>query len=127
MTRDRNASGALWPGSYNQPIADRQYTDTKSAQQAELDVVQFLQVTMCVSTDIWMCLLSAAIGGIISFLVLKFWNSPQTKAKRRPKIPVEHDERQGQDTMLTLYSGEWKRFVETKGKKKIEKMSNSSV
>ena len=29
--------------------------------------------------------------------------------------------------MPTLYSGEWKRFVETKGKKKIEKMSNSSV
>ena len=50
---------------------------------------------MCVSKDIWMCLLSAAIGGIISFLVLKFWNSPQTEAKRRPKIPVEHDERQG--------------------------------
>ena len=49
---------------------------------------------MCVSKDIWMCLLSAAIGGIISFLVLKFWNSPQTEATRRPKIPVEHDERE---------------------------------
>ena len=49
---------------------------------------------MCVSKDIWMCLLSAAIGGIISFLVLKFWNSRQTEATRRPKIPVEHDERE---------------------------------
>lgn len=50
---------------------------------------------MCVSQYILMHLLSAAIGGIISFLVLKFWNSPQTEATRRPKIPVEHDERQG--------------------------------
>ena len=82
---------------------------------------------MCVSKDIWMCLLSPAIGGIISFLLFKFWNSPQTEATMRPKIPVEHDERERQDTMLTLYSGEWKRFVETKGKKKIGKMSNSSV
>ena len=49
---------------------------------------------MCVSQDIWMYILSAAIGGIISFLVLKFWNSPQTEATRSPKIPVEHDERQ---------------------------------
>ena len=49
---------------------------------------------MCVSKDIWMCLLSATLGGIISFLVLKFWNSPQTEATRRPKIPVEHDERE---------------------------------
>ena len=49
---------------------------------------------MCVSNDIWRCLLSAAIGGIISFLLLKFWNSPQTEATMRPKIPVEHDERE---------------------------------
>ena len=49
---------------------------------------------MRVSKDIWMCLLSAAIGGIISFLLLKFWNSPQTEATMRPKIPVEHDERE---------------------------------
>ena len=60
-------------------------------EQKELKVVK----KMCVSKDIWMCLLSAAIGGIISFLMLKFWNSPRTEAKRRPKIPVEHDERQG--------------------------------
>ena len=60
-------------------------------QRKELKVAK----KMCVSKDIWMCLLSAAIGGIISFLMLKFWNSPQTEAKRRPKIPVEHDERQG--------------------------------
>ena len=79
--------GALWPGSWNQPIADRQFRT--STQQKGLTAVK-----MCVSKDIWMCLLSAAIGGIISFLVLKFWNSPQTKAKRRPKIPVEHDERE---------------------------------
>ena len=49
---------------------------------------------MCVSKDIWMCLLSPAIGGIISFLLFKFWNSPQTEATMRPKIPVEHDERE---------------------------------
>ena len=49
---------------------------------------------MCVSQDIWMYVLSAAIGGIISFLVLKFCNSPQNEATRRPKVPVEHDERQ---------------------------------
>ena len=49
---------------------------------------------MCVSQDIWMYVLSAAIGGIISFLVLKFCNSPQNEATRRLKVPVEHDERQ---------------------------------
>ena len=41
-----------------------------------------------------MYLLSAAIGGIISFLVLKLWNSPETEATRKPKVKVEHDERQ---------------------------------
>ena len=48
---------------------------------------------MCVSQNIWMYFLSTAIGGLISFLVLKFWNSPKNEATRRPKIPVEHDER----------------------------------
>ena len=81
--------GALWPGSWNQPIADRQYTQHRTQQQALKGVKK-----MCVSKDIWMCLLSAAIGGIISFLVLKFWNSPQTDATMRPKTPVEHDERE---------------------------------
>ena len=74
-------------GSWNQPIADRQFR--RRTQQKELKVVK----KMCVSKDIWMCLLSAAIGGIISFLLLKFWNSPRTEATMRPKIPVEHDER----------------------------------
>ena len=90
LPRKVGVHGALWPGSWNQPIADRQYTHTNSAQQQELKVVK----KMCVSKDIWMCLLSAAIGGIISFLLLKFWNSPQTEATMRPKIPVEHDERE---------------------------------
>ena len=49
---------------------------------------------MSVSQDIWIYVLSAAIGGIISFLVLNFYNSPQNEATRRPKVPVEHDERQ---------------------------------
>ena len=76
-----------------------------------------------------MYLLSAAIGGIISFLVLKFWNSPETEATRKPKVKVEHDERQRWKTMPTLCPGEWKRFVETKRKRKekIDKLSNSSV
>ena len=90
LPRKVGVHGALWPGSWNQPIADRQYTQHRTQQKALKGVKK-----MCVSKDIWMCLLSAAIGGIISFLVLKFWNSPQTEAKRRPKIPVEHDERQG--------------------------------
>ena len=50
---------------------------------------------MCVSQNVWMYVLSAAIGGIISFLLLKFWNSPQNEATRNLKIPVEHDERWG--------------------------------
>ena len=74
-----------------------------------------------------MYLLSAAIGGIISFLVLKFWNSPETEATRKPKVKVEHDERQRWKTMPTLCPGVWKNFVETKGKKKIDKLPNSSV
>ena len=53
------------------------------------------------SKDIWMYLLSAAIGGIISFLVLKFWNSPETEATRKPKVKVEHDERQRWKTVPT--------------------------
>ena len=89
LPRKVGVHGALWPGSWNQPIADRQYTEHRTQQQ-ELKVVK----KMCVSKDIWMCLLSAAIGGIISFLLLKFWNSPQTEATMRPKIPVEHDERE---------------------------------
>ena len=50
---------------------------------------------MCVSQNVWMYVLSAAIGGIISFLLLKFWNLPQNEATRNLKIPVEHDERWG--------------------------------
>ena len=49
------------------------------------------------SNDVWMYVLSAAIGSIISFLVLKFWNSPKTEATRKPKVPMEHDERQMED------------------------------
>ena len=49
-----------------------------------------------------MYLLSAAIGDIISFLVLKFWNSPETEATRKPKVKVEHDERQRWKTVPTL-------------------------
>ena len=88
LPRKVGVDGALWPGSWNQPIADRQFLTR--TQQKELKAVE----KMCVSKDIWMCLLSAAIGGIISFLLLKFWNSPRTEATMRPKIPVEHDERE---------------------------------
>ena len=89
LPRKVGVHGALWPGSWNQPIADRQYTQHRTQQKALKGVKK-----MCVSKDIWMCLLSAAIGGIISFLLLKFWNSPRTEATIRPKIPVEHDERE---------------------------------
>ena len=89
LPRKVGVHGALWPGSWNQPIADRQYTQHRTQQKALKGVKK-----MCVSKDIWMCLLSAAIGGIISFLLLKFWNSPRTEATMRPKIPVEHDERE---------------------------------
>ena len=81
---------------------------------------------MCVSQNVWMYVLSAAIGGIISFLLLKFWNFPQNEATRNLKIPVEHDER-GQEMMPTLYSGEWKCFEEMKGKKNIDKLPNISA
>ena len=43
--------------------------------------------------DIWLYVLSAAIGGLISFLVTKLLNSSQNNAKRRQKIAKEHDER----------------------------------
>ena len=89
LPRKVGVHGALWPGSWNQPIADRQYTQHRTQQKALKGVKK-----MCVSKDIWMCLLSAAIGGIISFLLLKFWNSPRTEATMRPKTPVEHDERE---------------------------------
>ena len=78
---------------------------------------QYTEVKRCVSKDIWMYVLSAAIGGIISFLVLKFWNSPETEATRKLKVPMEHDERQRWKTMPTLRPGVWKGFVETKRKK----------
>ena len=81
---------------------------------------------MCVSQNVWMYLFYAAIGGIISFLLLKFWNLPQNEATRNLKIPVEHDER-GQEMMPTLYSGEWKCFEEMKGKKNIDKLPNISA
>ena len=89
LPRKVGVHGALWPGSWNQPIADRQYTQHRTQEKALKGVKK-----MCVSKDIWMCLLSAAIGGIISFLLLKFWNSPRTEATMRPKTPVEHDERE---------------------------------
>ena len=50
-------------------------------------------VKMCLPQDIWLYVLSAAIGGLISFLVTKLLNSSQNNAKRRQKIPKEHDER----------------------------------
>ena len=80
---------------------------------------------MCVSQNVWMYLFYAAIGGIISFLLLKFWNLPQNEATRNLKIPVEHDERWGQEMMPTLYSVEWKRLEETKRKK--EKLINCRI
>ena len=48
---------------------------------------------MCLPQDIWLYVLSAAIGGLISFPVTKLLNSSQNNAKRRQKIPKEHDER----------------------------------
>ena len=48
---------------------------------------------MCPPQDIWLYVLSAAISGLISFLVTKLLNSSQNNAKRRQKIPKEHDER----------------------------------
>ena len=41
---------------------------------------------MCLPQDIWLYVLSAAIGGLISFLVTKLLNSSQNNAKRRQKI-----------------------------------------
>ena len=82
---------------------------------------------MCVYQNVWMYVLSAAIGGIISFLLLQFWNLPQNEATRNLKIPVEHDERRGQEMMPTLYSGEWKCFEEMKWKKNIDKLPNISA
>ena len=54
-----------------------------------------------------MYVLSAAIGGIISFLVVKFWNSPRSEATKTPEVLVEHDGRQGWKTMPDLCPGEW--------------------
>ena len=83
---------------------------------------------MCVYQNVWMYVLSAAIGGIISFLLLKFWNWLQNEATRNLKIPVEHDERWGQEMMPTLYSGEWKALGRDETEeRKIDKLPNSSV
>lgn len=49
---------------------------------------------MSLSQDIWLYVLSAAIGGLMSFLMTRLLKSPQYSATRRQKIPEEHDERQ---------------------------------
>ena len=50
VLRKVGVHGALWPGSWNQPIADRQYTDINSAQQQELKVttLSYHQEDVCV-------------------------------------------------------------------------------
>ena len=53
------------------------------------------------SQDMWLCLVSAAIGAIIAVLVSTLLNIPGKQRKMSHKHPQEHDERLGAKTFYS--------------------------